>query len=153
MQHNSMSRRIAGHISAWIAFSAMLVWGWRVWDIFNKVPGYNDVLEIAWGINWYYDSLFVRHVSPGFTSMVFHPLGWHVFTFGYPPLIFLTALPLTFLGGIAFAYNVLALASIATRIHRGVSLCPPLHRIVRGLRSGPDLHLFGLSLLSCLGTP
>lgn len=112
MLNNPKARQFVERVLPWLAFSGMLVWGWRVWDIWNKVPAYGDVLEIIWGINWYYDSLVVRHGSPEFTPLVFHPLGWHVFTFGYTPIIFLIGLALRLVGGAAFAFNVLTLASV-----------------------------------------
>jgi hypothetical protein len=47
-----------------------------------------------------------------FTPLVFHPLGWHTATLAYTPVLFLLALPIRELGGLAFAYNVLAVLAL-----------------------------------------
>jgi hypothetical protein len=89
----------------------VLLWGWRVGDVFRSVPAYGDVLEVLWGIEWYRDSLFVNHRSPLFTPLVFHPGGWHTATLAHTPLLFVLGVPLYTLGGVAFAYNALCIVS------------------------------------------
>lgn len=93
----------------WIPFYAYLVWAWRVPDIFHRIPAYGDALEVLWGIEWWYDSVFVKHVSPLFTNLIFYPTGWHTATLAHTPTLFLLAQPLRAIGGVAFAYNVLVL--------------------------------------------
>jgi len=103
--------KIARLILPWSIFLAFLLWGWRVRDIFNNVPAYGDVLEVLWGTLWYRDSL-THNMSPFFTSLVFHPYGWHTTTLAHTPVFFLIALLLFEMGGVAFAYNVLAILSL-----------------------------------------
>lgn len=105
-------RRWADRIGKWVLFVIFLLWGWRVKKIFTHLPAYEDVLEVIWGIRLYHESLFVRHTSPLFTSLVFHPLGWHTATLAHTPFLFVLALPLRELGGEAFAYNVLAIVPL-----------------------------------------
>ncbi len=68
-------------------------------------------MEVVWGIDHYYDALFVRHESPLFTPLVFHPGGWQTATLAHTPALFLLAQPLRALGGAAFAVNALILFS------------------------------------------
>ncbi|GIV89342.1 MAG: hypothetical protein KatS3mg055_1860 [Chloroflexus sp.] len=96
----------------WMVFGIFFGWGWRVENLFTNLPAYGDVLEVIWGIQWYYQSLSVSHVSPLFTSLVFHPLGWHTATLAYTPTLFLVSLPFYFIGGLGFAYNILAIAAL-----------------------------------------
>ena len=119
MAHTVTLRIRTEMVAPWLAFGAMLLWSWRVWDIVHNVPAYQDVLEIAWGIEWYWNTLVVHQSSPAFTTQVFHPFGWYVFTFGYTPTLFLLALPLTMVGGVAFAHNVLALGSLVAAFAGG----------------------------------
>ncbi|MCS7285766.1 MAG: hypothetical protein NZ653_01305 [Anaerolineae bacterium] len=94
-------------------FILFLLWSWRVQNIFTHLPAYEDVLEVLWGIRWYHETIFVRHIPPWFTPFVFHPLGWHTTTLAHTPFLFILALPLYELGGEAFAYNILAMISLA----------------------------------------
>ncbi len=93
----------------WLALLAMLLWGWRVTDFFQRIPAYGDALEVIWGIRHYHDALFAGNGSAFFTPLVFAPNGWHTTTLAHTPLLFLLAQPLNLIGGAAFAYNVLAL--------------------------------------------
>lgn len=93
----------------WVCFWSVFAWAWRVRNLFNTIPAYDDVLEVVWGIRYYYNSLFVTHTSPLFTPLIFHPWGWYTSTLAHTPVFFLAALPLYKLGGIAFAYNFLAI--------------------------------------------
>jgi len=110
-------KKIHGHpvlsrLIPWVLFWALFAWGWRVQNIFTHIPGYGDALEVLWGILWYYDSIFIRHASPFFTALVFHPLGWHTATLAHTPFLFLLTLPLFLVGGLAFAYNFLSVLSM-----------------------------------------
>ena len=81
-------------VAPWLAFTLMLLWGWRVYDLFNNIPAYGDALEVLWGIRWYHDALFIQHTSPLFTPLIFHPLGWYTATLAHTPVLFLLAQPL-----------------------------------------------------------
>src|SRR2546428_9881259 len=107
-----MAGRLSRILLPWIMFFGRLTWGWRVRNPFTELPASGDALEVVWGIEWYHDALFVRHTSPLFTPLVFHPNGWHTATLAHTPLLFLLAQPFRAVGGPAFAYNVLAIASI-----------------------------------------
>jgi len=113
MQSGSFRRRIGRsleQIFPWILFLAFLLWGWRVKDLFHNIPYYGDVLEVLWGINWYTDVLF-NGMGAGFYPGIFHPVGWQVATFAHSPAMFLILVPLSKIGGAAFAYNIAILSS------------------------------------------
>jgi hypothetical protein len=103
---------ILSRLVPWIPFWVLFAWGWRVRNPFTHIPAYGDVLEVLWGIEWYHRSILIQHTSPLFTPLVFHPLGWHTATLAYTPVLFLLALPIRELGGLAFAYNVLAVLAL-----------------------------------------
>lgn len=159
------SRPIVNRLVPWVCFWGVFAWAWRVRDLFNTIPAYGDVLEVVWGIQYYYNSLFVSHSSPLFTPLVFHPWGWYTSTLAHTPVFFLAALPLYRLGGVAFAYNLLAilpsLISFAgvfrfTKLFtsRFPAICAALAFTfvnVRWLRTGGHLHiLWATSLLPWL---
>jgi hypothetical protein len=104
-------KRIASHLFPVVMCLALLAWGWRVRNPFQELPAHSDALEVIWGIEWYHDALFVRHASPLFDPLMFHPNGWHTATLAHTPAIFLLAQPLRSLGGPIFAYNSLAVLS------------------------------------------
>jgi hypothetical protein len=107
------TRRVWTLLAPWLALYVFLAWGWRVRDIFGSIPSFGDVLEVLWGIAWYRDALIVKHVSPLYTPLVFHPNGWQTATLAHTPAFFLAALPLYEFGGAAFAYNSLAILGLA----------------------------------------
>lgn len=94
-------------------FIIFLLWGWRNWYLFTRLPAYGDVLEVVWGWDWYAGALREGY-SPFFYNLVFHPQGWHTATLAHSPTFFLFSLPLYWLGGPAFAYNLLALIGLGT---------------------------------------
>lgn len=98
----------AQRLLPWGVFAALLVWGWRAIDLFHTIPSYGDVLEVLWAIDWYDEAL--RHgQNPLVYSLAFHPQGWNLMTFALGPANFVLLLPLSWLGGPAFAYNVATL--------------------------------------------
>lgn len=104
-----MIRRLA----PWAAFLLILAWSWRVYNLWNHIPAYGDALEVAWGFRWYYESLFVNHISPLFDPLIFHPNGWHTVTLAHTPLLFFLGSLLIKAGAsVALAYNLLALGSL-----------------------------------------
>jgi len=107
-----IGRPVLRQIGPWVVFLVFFAWGWRVRNPFTHVPAYGDVLEVLWGIEWYYDSILVHHSSPLFTSLVFHPLGWHPATLAFTPVLFALSLPLRALSSTAFTYNALAVLSL-----------------------------------------
>lgn len=108
----SVYNKVIKKLIPWLGFWVVFAWGWRVQNFFTHFPGVGDALEVLWGIRWYHSALLVQHSSPLFTSLVFHPIGWHTATLAHTPLLFLLALPLNALGGLAFAYNSLAIGAL-----------------------------------------
>lgn len=96
------------------ALLLMAVWAWRVWDPVHQLPndpgrspmGYGDVLEVTWGLQWYYDALILRahplDVYPG----IFAPDGWQVGTLAHGPGLFIAFMPFVSIGGPALAYTL-----------------------------------------------
>jgi hypothetical protein len=91
-------------------FTALLLYGWRNWRLTTSLPGYNDTLEIVWVLRWYADALRGLHGWATY-PLAFFPAGWHVASYGQGLGMYLPLLPLYWLGGAAFAYNVVALFS------------------------------------------
>ena len=92
----------------YLGFVLLLLTGWRAWDLAHTLPAYDDVLEVLWTMRWYDGALRGQH---GFLlyPLAFYPTGWHVATFAGGPFLFVVLLPLYWLGGAAFAYNVVTL--------------------------------------------
>ncbi len=105
-------RSVVRWLAPWLLFWIFFAWGWRIHNVFTHVPAYGDVLEVLWGILWYQDSIVIRHASPLFYPLVFHPVGWHTATLAHTPLLFLASLPLTLAGSASFAYNLLAILGL-----------------------------------------
>jgi hypothetical protein len=103
---------LAGPLAPWLLFAGVLLWGWRVYDLWRAVPAYGDVLEVIWVLSWYRDALAGKH-GMGIYSLAFHPQGWHVATYAGGPAMLLVLLPLDRLGGPAFAYNLAVLLGFA----------------------------------------
>ncbi|MEZ4767827.1 MAG: hypothetical protein R2844_05305 [Caldilineales bacterium] len=99
---------LAGRVLPYLGFAALLLLGWRVWDLAHALPAYDDVLEVLWTLRWYDGALRGQH---GFLvyPLAFFPTGWHVATYAGGPFMFLVLLPLYWVGGAAFAYNVATL--------------------------------------------
>jgi hypothetical protein len=89
-----------------------LLAGWRVANLTGALPAYGDVLEVVWTTIWYDGALRGMHGFLVYPS-IFFPVGWHVATFAGGPAMFLLLLPLKWLGGPAFAYNVTTLLTFA----------------------------------------
>ena len=106
---NHPAWRVARLLFPWICFGLMLAWVWRLDDFFTTIPAFGDNLESVWTIDWWYQSLAVNGESPAFTGAVFHPEGWQTSSQSYGPLLLLSTIPLTFLGGVGFAYNAMVL--------------------------------------------
>ena len=109
---NSDRPQFSYYLLAMITFVTCLIWEWSFVDLFNFLPSYGDVLEVVWGISWYSKSLFSNEMSPFFTPLVFHPLGWHTATLAHTPFFFTLGIPFYLIGGGAFAYNSLAVLSL-----------------------------------------
>ena len=99
---------LAGRAAPWLLFAGVLLWSWRVYDLWHAVPAYDDVLEVLWVLSWYRDALAGLH-GWAIYPLAFHPQGWHVATYAGGPALLLVLLPLDRLGGPAFAYNVAVL--------------------------------------------
>jgi hypothetical protein len=100
-----LGRSLACRAAPYLLFIGLLAAGWRAWDVFHAVPSYEDVLEILWTTTWYNGALAGQHGAAVY-SLAFFPAGWQVATFGSGPGIFLWLLPVSWLGGTAFAYNI-----------------------------------------------
>lgn len=94
-------------------FLAVLAFMWRITDLGHSVAAYGDVLEVAWGSQWYAAVLRGETAAPFFYPLIFFPEGWRLAAFGYGPGMFLTLLPFQLLGGAAFAFNAGTLLSLA----------------------------------------
>ena len=92
----------------YLGFVVLLLTGWRVWDLAHALPAYDDVLEVLWTLRWYDGALRGQHDFLLY-PLAFYPTGWHVATFAGGPFLFVVLLPLYWLGGAAFAYNVVTL--------------------------------------------
>ncbi|MCU0502826.1 MAG: hypothetical protein MUC51_13870, partial [Anaerolineae bacterium] len=101
---------VVNRLAPWAVFAALLVWGWRGQNLFHDIPTYGDVLELMWGISWYGDALRAG-VDPAVYPLAFYPGGWQLATFGQSvgPALFLAMLPLHWIAGAAFAYQVAVL--------------------------------------------
>jgi|GEM_PF-407844 len=104
--------RLASWLAPWGAFGIFLLWGWRVGDLAHALPAYDDVLEVVWITAWYDAALRGLHSAQLF-PLIFYPAGWHVATYAGGPALLVGLLPLNWLGGPAFAYNVLTLLTLA----------------------------------------
>jgi hypothetical protein len=103
-------RSLAGCAWPYALFTALLLYGWRNWHLETSLPSYNDTLEIVWVLRWYAGALRGLH-GLALYPLAFHPLGWHVASYGQGPGMYLPMLPFYWLGGAAFAYNITALLS------------------------------------------
>lgn len=93
----------------WTLFGILLLWGWRVRDLFHAVPGYGDVLEVLWGIGWYNAHLLDGQLL--LYPLVFYPGGWQTATYAGGPAVLIPWLVFYRIGGAAFAYNMAVLLS------------------------------------------
>ncbi len=158
-------RLFANQLFPWICFLGVLAWGWRIRNPFTFIPAYGDPLEVIWGIQYYYNSLFVQHISPLFTTLIFHPLGWHTATLAHTPVFFLATLPIYKLTGAAFTYNFMVITAFvvsfagtvrfvrlfASRFAATFAALAFTFVNMRWLRIGGHLHiLWASSLLPCL---
>ena len=107
--HRSITHRLSAAMP-WLAFLAIMLLSWRRTNLLHMVPSaYGDVLEGTWATMWLGDSL--RHgTNPSLYPLAFHPVGWPVITYAWGPTNFLLLIPLYWLGGAAFAYNVATIA-------------------------------------------
>jgi len=96
---------MAQRVTPYLLFAALFASGWRAWDFFRAVPSYEDVLEVVWTIAWYNGAIRGLH-SAAVNPLAFFPSGWQVASYSEGPVMFLLLLPLSWLGGEAFAYNI-----------------------------------------------
>ena len=96
------------HLLIWGAFCIFFTYFWRTYDLFNHMPAHGDALEVIWGIIWY-NHAFTNWINPLHYPYIFHPEGWQVGILAHPPLFFILAQPLYFIGGEVFAYNILGI--------------------------------------------
>lgn len=100
-------------LAPWLAFLLLFGIGWRTYPLTNHIPAYGDALEVIWGIEWYHEALFVQHVSPFFTPLIFHPNGWQTATLAHTPLLFSLGATLLALDATsALSYNLLVISSL-----------------------------------------
>jgi hypothetical protein len=89
----------------YLLFAGVLIFGWRNWNLSHTLPTYNDALEVVWALKWYAGAIRGQHDIVLY-PLTFYPQGWHVTTYGVGPGAVMPLLPLEWLGGLAFAYNV-----------------------------------------------
>ena len=84
---------------------AFLIWGWRNQSLRASIPQYGDTMEMMWVLSWYGKAI---PAGTGITvyPLAFYPGGWHYSENLY---MLLGMLPLHWLGGPAFAYNLVVL--------------------------------------------
>jgi hypothetical protein len=100
--------RLMARGGPWLLFAVLLAWGWRTTNLWHAVPAYGDALEGLWAVTWLGEALRLKQ-NPAVYPLAFHPVGWHMVTYAWGPANFLLLLPLYWLGGAAFAYNVATL--------------------------------------------
>jgi hypothetical protein len=86
---------------------AFLAWGWRALDWFHSIPSYGDTLVFTWALSWYGDAI-PAHQSIAVYPLAFYPGGW---PYAEDFFMILALLPLYWIGGAAFAYNVATLVT------------------------------------------
>lgn len=101
-------RNFVRRSTPWIAFAALLLWGWRVWNPLHWLPAYDDVLELLWVVRWWAGG-FRAFGTPWVYPLTFFPEGWRVATYANGPAVLLPLLPLNALFGAAGAYNLAVL--------------------------------------------
>jgi hypothetical protein len=82
-----------------------LGWGWRAQNILRSIPSYGDTLVFTWALSWYGDAI-PAHQSISVYPLAFYPGGW---PYAEDYFMLLALLPLYWVGGAAFAYNVATL--------------------------------------------
>ncbi len=65
-----------------------------------------DNIYFIWLIRWYNQALFSLHTSPFFNANLNFPAGWNLASTDTVPAIMLYAVPLSWLGGATWAYNL-----------------------------------------------
>jgi hypothetical protein len=109
---NSTRHKLLRTALVWLPFIALLAWSWRIYDLANFLPGYGDVLESLWAIDWYRGMMFDQQALPLFNPAVFYPNGWHSATWANGMLIyFVGALLAQITGNAALAFNLILLTS------------------------------------------
>ncbi len=82
-----------------------LIWGWRNQSLGSSIPQYGDTMEMMWVLSWYGDAIRAGQ-SISTYPLAFFPSGWRYSENLY---MLLGMLPLHWLGGPAFAYNLVLL--------------------------------------------
>lgn len=93
----------------WALLAGFLLWGWHNLNLLHSVPNYGDTLEFTWVLSWYGDALRSGQ-SIAVYPLAFYPAGWY---YSQNLLMLLAMLPLVWLGGAVFAYNVIVLLTFA----------------------------------------
>ncbi len=88
-----------------------LLYAWRPDNWFTQIPTYGDNLEVVWGSEWYLAHL-ADPASALHYPLTYYPTGWDVRTFPQGLGVFLITVPLTALGGAAFAINMSGIIAI-----------------------------------------
>lgn len=85
--------------------AGFILWGWQKQNLLYSVPNYGDTLEFTWVLSWYGEAL---RSGQGITvyPLAFYPAGWY---YAQNLLMLLAMVPLVWLGGAVFAYNVVVL--------------------------------------------
>lgn len=121
IQQRWVSSPVTRRWAPWIALALVAAFVWRAGDPTRFLPadpgrdpmGYGDMLEITWGLQWYYDALILQTHDLGVYPQTFAPDGWQVGTLPQGPAVFIPFLPIVALGGVALAYNSLIWVAFA----------------------------------------
>ena len=107
-------KRLTGALKKSIPFIFLilgLLYFWRPGNWFENITAYGDVLEVAWGSEWY-----ISHLTDPSSALhyplTYYPSGWDVRTFPQGLGVFLIVIPLSVLGGTAFAMNIAAILAL-----------------------------------------
>ena len=103
-------RSAARRLAPGAVFALFLAYQWRIVNLAGAVPGYGDVLENVWAIDWFLAGLRAGEGLRLFAPHVFMPQGWALSTFANGLGVFALALPVAALTSAAVAFNVLQLA-------------------------------------------
>ena len=100
--------QVPGRLRRWwpaVLLLAFVAWGWWGQDLVRSIPNYDDALEIMSALSWFDDALRSGHNLSTY-PLAFYPGGWRLVTFPEGILMLLALLPLQWLGGAAFAFNI-----------------------------------------------
>ncbi len=82
--------------------AAFLAWGWQAMSLSRSLAYYGDTMEFMWVLSWYGEAFRTGQSIVSY-PLAFFPAGWY---YAENLLMLVALLPLVWLGGPAFAYNL-----------------------------------------------